>query len=141
MKPRTLLFSVFLLVFISTSVYSDNYTSEQIENKFSSFNKMRITGYSLLFSGIFVDFVGLYFFTAGLSKMLKDDQYLDDDTDEIFPDGYFQMVTGEIGLCFGIPMAVAGAVLSSIGKRKAAAHNRRLQLTFSPSSLQLTLLF
>ena len=141
MKPRTLLFSVFLLVFIGTSVYSDNYTSEQIENKFSSFNKMRITGYSLLFSGIFVDFVGIYFFTAGLSKMLKDDQYLDDDTDEIFPDGYFQMVTGEIGLCFGIPMTVAGAVLSSIGKRKSAEYGRRLQLTFSPSSLQLNVFF
>jgi hypothetical protein len=36
---------------IAVSVYSDNYTSEQIENKFSSFNKMRITGFSLLFSG------------------------------------------------------------------------------------------
>ena len=49
---------------------------------------MRITGYSL-FSGIFVDFEDILF-TAGLSKMLKDDQYLDDDTDEIFPMDIFR---------------------------------------------------
>lgn len=101
MKPRTLLFSVFLLVFISTSVYSDNYTREQIENKFSSFTKIKATGYSLLFSGIGIDFPGLYFFAYGLNKMIKDDQYWD--SDKISPDGYFQMVLGEVGLGVGSP--------------------------------------
>ena len=140
--------SITTLIILSTATIfaDDEYTPEQIDGKIKDYTRMKGAGNGLLAGGIVLDVVGVISLISGISSLVEESNNTDYyesnySSSSSTPDGFVGLVIGEYCLIFGIPMTVAGSVLSAIGKHKRSEYQNRLGLKITPNSLSMVYRF
>jgi hypothetical protein len=90
----------------------EEYTIPELENKVTRYTSMRNAGLGLLGSGGGLLAFGVCFFAAGISSTTED--------------GAMPAMLGAVMVEFGIPLTIAGIVVSSIGGHKVNEYTGRL---------------
>jgi hypothetical protein len=122
-----------------------------INQKIADYARMKNAGNGLLVGGICLDLTGVILLITGISQLVNDtknDPYYNDpyynetsSASNAPPKGFGTVVAAEICEGIGIPMTIAGSVLSVIGKKKVEEYRGRVSVRISPNAISLTCAF
>lgn len=115
--------SLFFLLTLSITTFAQKVDSNSnlYQSKIQSFTKMKKTGSTLGIVGGGLTLLGVALVASADWESSTDDYGYQVTT----TDG--SGVTGIISLCVGVPMAITGLILNSIGNRKISEYSKKLE--------------
>ena len=121
----------------SSGAFKEEYSVAELRDKIEGFTTMRNGGMTLLLGGASLGTVGALVLFDGLRRynratIVEENSYQDPTYDGYYagPEEELGMVEATLGiyaLMFGIPITIAGTVVTSIGARKLGEYEHRLR--------------